>query len=382
MKRTVEATLRLGVAALALQLTACGPTKVLLSPNDVVNVTVRPASGQLLYCPGDPFQIEVLAKLKNGTTCSSTDRTRGCLAEKDAVIDAASVRIQGSNGGISGDPQKFIWTVSEDPLATASTGITLKGWIERALPAGVERSMEGEAKLKPVYECQSTGSFGGGSAGNRGENGAPGPDLDIAVTTLSTPFYANAALIRVTHGTNRLYYISPSPEQPIKISSAAVSGGSGVQGENGKEGAAGKDASDACGRGGHGEHGTHGRGGGNGGNGGQGGTIRITLDATAAERLRGRVLAVSYGGDAGAAGTGGVGGKGGAGGKGGPSGPDCASGGAAGDAGRDGHNGLGGQPGSPGANGPPPSFTTATRAALFGPELAVIQRIEATPAQR
>ena len=111
MNRSVNGSLLLGTASLALQLTACGPTKVLLSPNDVANVTVRPASGQLLYCPGDPFQIEVLAKLKDGTTCSSTDRGRGCLTEKDAVIDAASVRVHASSGASTDDPAKFGLTV-------------------------------------------------------------------------------------------------------------------------------------------------------------------------------------------------------------------------------------------------------------------------------
>ena len=382
MNRMANGTLLLGVAALALQLTACGPTRVLLSPNDVASVTVRPASGQLVYCPGDPFQIELLATLKNGTTCSSTDRRRGCLAEKDAVIDAQSVRVSASNGSMSGDPQKFLWTVSEDPLATAATGVALRGWIERDLQAGMERSPAGDADLKPVYECQSQVSFGGGSAGNRGESGAPGPDLDIAVTTLATPFYPTAALIRVTEGTTRRYYISPSPDRPVKITSAAVSGGSGAQGENGKEGTAGRDASEACAKGGNGDHGTHGLNGGNGGNGGSGGTIRIRLDAGAADRLRGRVLAVSYGGEGGAAGSGGVGGKGGAPGHGGPSASQCASGGNVGDPGHDGQTGRSGQAGSPGASGPQPAFTTASRAALFGTEIAAIKAIEASPARR
>src|SRR4029079_8600831 len=104
-------------------------------------------------CPGEAFQVEVLAQLKNNTWCSSTDRTRGCLGETDAVIDASSVRVQGSPGGFEGNSRKFFWNTSDDPLATASTGVTLQGWIELSTPAGVERSPAGEARLTPVYEC-------------------------------------------------------------------------------------------------------------------------------------------------------------------------------------------------------------------------------------
>jgi len=377
MRRPLDGTLLLGALALASLLPACGPTRVLINPKDVTNVTVRPTSGKLLFCPGEAFRVEVLAQLTNGSWCSSTERTRGCLNEADAVIDAASVHVQGSPGGIEGNRAKFIWNTSADPLATAATGVALQGWIERATSAGVERSMAGEAQLTPVYGCQAKGFFGGGSGGSQGENGAPGPDLDIAVTTLSTPFYPDAALIRVIHGTQRSYYISASPDQPILITSGAEDGGHGQAGVNGREGVAGKDASGACGRGGHGEHGTHGFQGSNGGNGGPGGVIRITLDGAFANKLRGRVLATSLGGAAGNAGAGGLGGKGGAAGKGGVSSPDCTSGGTAGDVGHDGVNGPSGQPGYPGPNGPPPVFAIAGRAALFGTELNTIRQIEA-----
>ena len=376
MTRPLDGTLLLGALALASLLPACGPTRVSLSPRDVVNVIVRPASGKLVFCPGDAFQVEVLAELTNKTWCSSTDRTRGCLGEADAVIDASSIRIQGSPGKIQGNPAKFLWNTSEDPLDTASTGVTLQSWIERVTPAAVERSPTAEARLKPVYECQLKALFGGGSAGNRGENGAPGPDLDVAVTTLSTPFYPSAALIRVISGAQRFYYISPSAEEPVRIISAAEDGGSGPAGENGREGEPGKDASSACGKGGHGTHGTHGQRGGDGGAGGPGGVIRVTFDSAFADRLHGRILATSVGGNAGGGGPGGLGGRGGAAGKGGPSSPDCTSGGSPGDAGHDGQSGPSGRPGYAGPNGPPPSFATASRAALFGTELGAIRKIE------
>lgn len=369
-------------SALVSLLAACGPTRVAISPRDVVEVVVRPAAGQLVFCPGDPFQVEVVAHLENGQYCSSTDRTRGCLKEQDAVIDPTQVHVEGSPGGIAGNPRKFLWNTSPDPLVTAAAGVALKAWIEQTTPAGVERSVTAQTRLTPVYSCQLKGLFGGGNGGGQGQNGGPGPDLDIAVTTLATPFYPNAALIRVISGTQRAYYLSPSPDEPIRITSAAESGGEGVTGLNGGDGAAGQDGSAACARGGEGEHGKHGGHGGDGGHGGRGGQIRITLDAAAAGLLRGRILAASEGGEAGDAGRGGTGGRGGRGGNGGPSSPDCTSGGVAGDSGRNGHDGQAGQPGSPGPSGPLPGFTTASRGALFGTEMALIKQIEATLLQR
>jgi hypothetical protein len=363
-------------------LTACGPTRVAISPRDVTEVVVRPSKGGLEFCPGEAFQVEVVAHLKNGTYCSSTDRTRGCLKEQDAVIDPAQVQIDGSTGGLEGNPKKFLWNTTSDPLVTAATGVAFKAWIQQQTPAGVERSMLAQTRLTPVYGCRLQGLFGGGYGGSQGENGGPGPDLDIAVTTLATPFYPSAALIRVISGTERAYYLSPSPDAPVRITSAAQSGGQGAQGVSGRDGAAGQDASAACAHGGDGERGRHGDPGGPGGNGGPGGRIRVTLDSAAAGQLRGRILAASQGGDAGAGGHGGTGGRGGRGGNGGPSSPDCASGGTGGNGGVNGSDGPGGQAGYPGPNGPMPSFGTASREALFGTEMGLIKQIEATRLQR
>lgn len=370
----------LGATLVAL-LTACGPTRVAISPRDVVDVVVRPAAGPAVFCPGEAFKVEVVAHLQNGQYCSSTDRTRGCMKEQDAVIDPVQVHLEGSTGGIQGNPKKFLWATSDDPLVTASTGLALKAWIEQAAPGGVERSMVAQTRLVPIYACQSRALFGGGSGGFRGENGGPGPDLDIAVTTLASPFYPEAALIRVISGTHRVYYISPSPAEPVQITSAAEAGGQGASGQNGFDGAAGQDGSAACSRGGNGEHGRHGFPGSNGGNGGPGGFIRVTLDRAAAGRLRGRVLATSQGGDAGRAGNGGTGGRGGRAGNGGPSSPDCPSGGVAGESGRNGNDGMSGQAGYAGPNGPLPEVGTANREALFGTEMTLIRQIEATRLQ-
>jgi len=244
-----EPLIKLAVlSVMAAGVAACGPTKVKLDPKSVVNVSVQPASGQPLFCPGDAFQIELLAKLKDGSTCSSTDRKRGCLGEKDAVIDPADVRVSGSSGRITGPPEKFIWTPDSNPLATADTGMTLKGWIEKLVNGTVEKSIEGEAALKPVYDCQSERVF------TATRDGGAGPDLIIAVTTLSTPYYPNAALIRVENGPDRMYFISSAADQPVKIISKGGAGAQGAQGSQGQPGADGKsaDGSSMCAKGGSG----------------------------------------------------------------------------------------------------------------------------------
>lgn len=375
------------VAALSLLssgLAACGPSHVQLDPREVVNVNVRPASQQLLFCPGDPFQVEVVAKLKDGSSCSSTDASRGCMDERDAVIDPGFVRVEGSSGARTGAADKFIWMPDPDPLKTADTGLLLRGWLERVIDGQATKSVVGESELRPVYECQKDQLFTTPPSGaHTGEAGRPGPDLDIAVTTLSTPYYPNAALIRIDSSGRRMYVISPSADQPVRVVSKGQNGAFGRPGQDGRRGEDGADAAkDAqCAKGGNGTDGENGGPGGPGGDGGPGGTIRITLDESAADKLRGRVQAVSEGGEPGPGGRGGFGGFGGQGGDGGPTGPECTAStrGADGKKGEDGPNGSYGRRGM---NGPAASIGAAGRQALFGGELGTIERIEAAKAKK
>lgn len=357
-------------------LQACGPAEVELNPLSVVDLQVRPASGQRLFCPGDRFQVEVVAKLKDGTTCSSTDRTRGCMGQKDAVIKPQDVRITGS-AGFRGEPaEQFVWIPPPNPLDTADTGLALKGWLEKTLGGQTMKSMVGEAELRPVYQCQMAGSYSGGGPG------AHGPDVEIAVTTLSTPYYPGAALVRVDAMGGRAYFISPSMDQAVQIVSRGQIGAPGAPGLPGENGENGKDAvtdAAACTRGGDGTNGTDGGPGGHGGDGGNGGRIRIVLDEAAADKLRGRVLTQSLGGAPGPAGPGGQGGLGGDGGRGGPVTADCKE--TKGKDGKPGRTGQAGVPGRPGLPGPAPEVTTVPRASLFAAEMAVITRIEAAKAK-
>lgn len=378
MSLSRKASLLFAAACTGALSVACGPAQVELDPRTVVDVQVRPASGQRLFCPGDKFQVELVAKLLDGSSCSSTDRSRGCLGEKDAVIKVEDVRLDVPGAGRVGDPDQYIWVPPADPLATADTGLLLRGWLEKAIAGQTHKSMVGEAELKPVYECQLSGTYSPGRAGSPGSSGAQGPDVVIAITTLSTPWYPSAALVRVEAMGTKSYYISPSVEQAVKITAYGQSGASGAPGVAGKEGQTGDDAPDnaaPCTKGGIGQDGAPGGPGGDGGDGGTGGMIRIMLDQAAADKLRGRVLAQSLGGGPGDGGPGGFGGAGGQGGKGAKSTTQCSD-----NDGKDGRKGADGHPGRagrPGLNGPSPVETVATRQALFAAEMPMIKRIEA-----
>ena len=367
----------------ALALTGCGPTLAQIDPKEVVNVTVRPASGQLLYCPGDSFQVEVVAKLKDGTSCSNIDEKKGCKKETDMVIAPELVKITGSNGRQTGDAEKFIWSPDADFLKTADTGITLKAWLESSATGAPVKSMDAEVSLKPVYDCLKMETTFNGATGSRpGDNGSTGPTVQIAVTKLSTPFYPDAALIRIDVGANRVYMLSPSSDKPVRILAAGGPGAQGPKGQNGKDGIAGKDATEECAIGGDGGNGSPGLGGGKGGNGGPGGIIKVLLDETHADKLKGRLLLATPGGAPGPAGLGGIGGFGGHPGSGGPlkaGDPNCKP--ASGKMGKAAENGPQGTPGLAGPTGPEPTFETSQRNKLFANELAIIERIEGAKAK-
>lgn len=376
MQRSKPLRALAAVAACGALAAACGPTELELNPLSVVDLQVRPASGQRLFCPGDRFQVEVVAKLKDGTTCSSTDPSRGCMGQKDAVIKPADVRIAGS-AGVRGEPaEQFVWIPPVNPLDTADTGLALQGWLEKTIAGQHLKSMVGETELRPVYQCQSQGVYAAGPPG------AQGPDVDVAVTTLSTPYYPAAALVRVDALGGRFYFISPSVDQAVTIVSQGQPGMPGVAGEDGRNGEDGKSAAadaPACTKGGNGGRGGDGGPGGDGGDGGNGGRVRIFLDEAAVDRLQGRVLVQSLGGAAGPAGPGGQGGRGGDGGSGGPTSPDCDD--TRGKDGKPGRDGAPGRAGRPGLPGPPPEVGTVPRATLFAAEMPVITRIEAAKAK-
>ncbi len=354
-------------------LTGCGPNQAQIDPRNVSDLKIRPSSGQMLFCPGAPFTVEFVAKLKDGSTCSNLNADSGCMNQKNTVIDPTVLRLTGSNGRVQGQG----WVTDDDPLKTADSGIRLKGWMEQVLNGQTYKSMESDIDLKPVYECMSSADFSQGNGRDDGSNGSPGPAITVAITTLSTPFYPDAALVRVESGTMRQYYISPSADKPIRITATGQPGARGRQGAAGNGGQAGT-AGAECKNGTDGGNGSAGGAGGRGGDGGAGGTIRVILDEANADKLKGRLLIANPGG---AAGEGGFGGPGGSGGNGGSAGSKPANAAAdcnpqSGRSGQDGATGATGPRGKDGAAGPAPSFENGKRQAIWANEMQAIQRVE------
>ena len=104
-------------------LTGCGPNRAQIDPRNVSDLKIRPTSGQMLFCPGAPFSVEFVAKLKDGSTCSNFNADAGCMNQKNTVIDPAVLRLSGSNGHL----QDQGWVADEDPLKTADSGARLRG---------------------------------------------------------------------------------------------------------------------------------------------------------------------------------------------------------------------------------------------------------------
>jgi len=367
----------LAVGAIAPLAIACGPSKVQVSPADVTRVDIRPASGQALFCPGDPFQVELLVQTKGGGPCSSTDRALGCMGKSDAVLDPSTVHVEAWPAQVVGGAD-FTFSPDPNPLATAGTGVLLQGWLESA----GQKSMVGKSTLKPVYACQAQQVIARSGGLDWGSHGAAGPELHVFITTLSTPFYANAALIRMEAPELGLvrYAISPSADKPVTIVARGQDGAPGMPGALGQAGKKGSDGSGECSQGGRGGDGGPGGLGGPGGDGGPGAVVHLHADAAASEALMARVRITNPGGSAGHGGNGGVGGEPGAGGAAGPSGKSCF--GKVGEPGTRGANGPAGPPGHPGASGPTPTLDVAPRATLFPKELSTIMQVEATPAPK
>src|SRR5262249_16441904 len=226
-----------------------------------------------------------------------------------------------------GKPDEFVWLPDANPLSTAATGMKLRGWLEKVMGGASVKSMEGETELRPVYECrkENTYTYLQSQRVIDGSPGPTGPSLVVAVTALSTPYYPDAALIRVEYDAERFYLISPSADQPIRIFSKGQTGGAGVPGEDGHKGVDGRDAvaKMQCEKGTDGTPGSNGGPGKQGGDGGPGGAIKVILDERLADKLKGRLLLASPGGDAGSGGRGGKAGPGGHGGIGGPRADSC-----------------------------------------------------------
>ncbi len=364
-------------ALLALAPLGAACTKhVTIDPRNVKELAVRPYQGEAEFCPGHAFQIELVAKMSDGTTCSNLDKRSGCLGHSKAIIDPNDVRLTATNATALERPE-YGWLPDPNPLATAATGMQLGGWIETKIDDKPMKTDFARAALKPVYSCMRETNIEPDLEIGYGQDGARGPDLEVYATALATPYYPDAVLVRIEAPAMNLvrYVISPSSNSPVAIASKGQGGGRGHPGARGADGAPGVSSSSVCGTGGPGGAGGNGGPGGQGGNGGPGGFVRLHLDGAMAPMLRERVLVASLGGAAGPGGQGGAGGNGGPGGAGGPSGDSCT--GSRGPQGSSGIAGPYGRDGYPGPNGPPPKFFLAPRDAMFASEAARMAEIEA-----
>jgi hypothetical protein len=359
--------LELGAVGLVLvgatALLGCGPKTVSVKPGDVREVVVRPRDGQPVFCPGQPFEVEVVAQMNNGDVCSTTVPGR-CAGSDKALLDKKQIVVTASAGIF--DPSTMVLRPVEDPLATAA-GMSLAGWV-----LGAEQK-RATTVLRPVYPCMATSDYDA-------PPGAPGPALEIAATIISTPFYPRVTLVRIRSSDGGVRYVMSPVGQRLRILARGGQGYAGEQGSSGQQGASGS-AGGMCQNGGAGGAGTPGGPGGPGGNGGPGGSILAAIDAAAFDEIAAQLDLLTPGGDPGPGGAGGQGGAGGAGGAAGSSDPkQCPSGGTAGPAGPAGSRGSDGSPGMEGPDGPPPKRTAQPRDVLFAAEMPRILELAGAPA--
>src|SRR5450432_2678278 len=83
--------------ALAAPLAAACTKQVTIDPRNVVSMAVRPAGDPKHYCPGNAFQVELVAQMNDGTACSNVNKRSGCLGHSKAIIDPKDVRLEATS---------------------------------------------------------------------------------------------------------------------------------------------------------------------------------------------------------------------------------------------------------------------------------------------
>lgn len=374
MKTTIAAAF---AAPLLLGLTGCASEQVHVDPGSVRELTLRVAGSaqgaKATFCPGQIISLELLAKLADGSMCSSGSAMPGCMGRSDAIIDPGDARVQGSSGSFS-KGQGISWMPDPNPLTTAVEGLTLRAFVEAVRDGRPVQSKTAELSLDPEYSCLQEAVFQPPALQTPATEGGVGPALRVAITTFSTPRYPDAVLVRVDSPLGKTYLIGATRGKPVTIISKGQRGGPGVAGVSGIMGADGPEPSSiGCHPGRPGMNGMDGGQGGPGGRGGPGGPIQIVLDEAVIDKLKGWLSVGSVGGDGGPGGAGGRGGTGGRGSRASNS-PGCTA--QEGNAGKNGVQGRGGAAGPRGVDGPQPTFSTGARKDLFGDDLPLIERIE------
>ena len=233
------------------------------------------------------------------------------------------------------------WDTNSDPVVSATTGFRLNAFLLAKPAVNVSRV------VFPEYSCMRHAfSFVGGE-GKVGSAGESGPDVEVRLNVLSSPFYDRllVAGVRVGYAPTGYVFADADWVPPADWLIVESMGGPGGRGVNGAEGAKGAKGTDGCPAGAGGAGGRGGNGGA-GGPGGSGGRVTVMVPSDQ-PLLAGMVEAHS---------SGGVGGKGGAPGPGGPGGDggDGIAGTRRCTQGRKGPAGEGGAVGPPGPHGSPP----------------------------
>lgn len=268
------------------------------------------------------------------------------------------------------------WVLWNDPLATAATGFRLTATL-RAKP-----SVTSTVVVLPDYSCMPHAFSFQGDPGGPGQSGGNGPDVNVRLAVLRSPFYDKLFVASVQVGLAPPFYVlqdatAVPPADWLAIDSRGGQGGTGVGGSAGSDGAAGANGCPAQ----PGGPGGNGGNGGPGGSGGRGGRISVIVPIDN-PFMAGIVTARSRGGPGGAGGPGGTGGKGGKGGQGTTDATNHRCADAAN--GSPGQAGNAGSTGSEGAPGPRSIVVTAPTREIFGvqvpPELgALLERAQRRP---
>jgi len=221
-----------------------------------------------------------------------------------------------------------------------------------------------------------------GEPGGAGEVGSNGPEVNVRLAAVRSPFYDKLYVAGFQVGVAPPFYIlgdatSVAPADWLIVESRGGRGGTGIAGANGTDGAAGAAGCPAQ----PGAPGGNGGNGGPGGSGGRGGRISIVVPIDQ-PLLAGLVDGHSPGGAGGSGGAGGTGGRGGKGGNGQTDQnnrrcPDAADG-------AQGRAGSAGPTGSEGAPGPRSIVVTAPTRDIFGVQVppglgALLERLQRRP---
>ncbi len=343
-----------GAAIVAAGLAGCAsgpppdyaPDPVLVEQIAELRMTTWPEQ----VCPGEAIRASYEAVLADGTVvpfATTYDKDRPPPLHVIFLHRASREARPRENGS---------WETYDDPLLSALDGFRLEARLKQ------QPELLATSEIAPRYDCVPQAFAFHGPNGRRGAAGGPGPDVEVRLDVLASPYYARLLVASIQVGGAPPFYVLQDadlvpPADWLLVESRGGAGGRGVAGAAGSAGAKGADGCPA-GQGGAGGAGSNG---GVGGPGGPGGHIAVFV-SDAEPYLAGMVDARSPGGPGG---RGGGPGEGGAGGKGGDGTAEDGTACDDGTAGPDGPDGAEGPPGAPGQPGPRARVLEVDPADLF-----------------